>query len=139
MGAKIYYPQKLRCNLCGVVIAADPPAGVGEEKYDATARSMIALLRYGVGMPLNRNEMLQANLGVPLPAATQWDIVAELAERAEPAFEELTRQAAQGDVVYNDDTTVKILAMMGELGLAQTRLRTPRRSSRGPPSRPWKN
>ena len=58
-------------------------------------------------------------MGVPLPASTQWDIVAEQAERAEPAFEELVRQAAQGDVVYNDDTTVKILAMMGEQASAE--------------------
>ena len=34
--------------------------------------------------------------------------------RAEPVFEELTRQAAQGEVVHNDDTTVKILAARGE-------------------------
>ena len=31
----------------------------------------------------------------------------------EPAFEELIRQAAQGDVLHNDDTTVKILELMG--------------------------
>jgi hypothetical protein len=31
-----------------------------------------------------------------------------------PAYEELIRQAAQGDVVYNDDTTVKILELMGQ-------------------------
>jgi transposase len=30
-----------------------------------------------------------------------------------PAFAELVRQAAQGDVLHNDDTTVKILALMG--------------------------
>ena len=63
-------------------------------------------------MPFNRNETLQEGLGIPLPASTQWDIVADQAERAEPAFEEMVRQAAQADVVYNDDTTVKILAAM---------------------------
>jgi hypothetical protein len=30
------------------------------------------------------------------------------------AFEELVRQAAQGEVLHNDDTTVKILELMGE-------------------------
>ena len=34
--------------------------------------------------------------------------------KIEPAFEELIRQAAQGEVVYNDDTTVKILELMGK-------------------------
>jgi hypothetical protein len=75
---------------------------------------MIGLLKYGTGMPFNRAENLQQGLGVPLPASTQWDIVEAQAERAEPAFDELVRQAAQGDVMHNDDTTVKILELMGE-------------------------
>ena len=33
-----------------------------------------------------------------------------------PAFAELIRQAAQGEVLHNDDTTVKILELMGERG-----------------------
>ena len=114
VGAKVYYFQKLRCNLCGVVFTAQPPEGMGTEKYDATVGSMIALLKYGTGMPFNREETLQASLGIPLPASTQWDIVRDQAKRAEPVFEELSRQAAQGEVLHNDDTTVKILEMMGQ-------------------------
>jgi transposase len=114
VGARIYYLQKLRCNLCGVVFTADPPAAAGKEKYDATVGSMIALLKYGFGMPFNRNETLQQGLGVPLPASTQWDIIEAQADRVEPVFEEMVRQAAQGEVLHNDDTTVKILEMMGE-------------------------
>ena len=114
VGALVYYLQKLRCNLCGTVFTAEPPEGADGEKYDATVGSMIALLKYGNGMPFNRAEKLQENLGIPLPASTQWDIVEAQAERAEPVFEELIRQAAQGDIVHNDDTGVKILEMMGE-------------------------
>jgi transposase len=113
VGAKVYYLQKLRCNLCGKVFAAAAPEAAGEEKYDATVASTIALLKYGSGMPFNRLERLQGTVGIPLPASTQWDIVQALAEHAEPAFEELVRQAAQGDVVYNDDTTARILEHMG--------------------------
>jgi transposase len=94
VGAKVYSLQKLRCNLCGDLFTAPLPDGVGREKRDATVGSMIALLRYGTGMPLNRAGTLQANLGIPLPASTQWDIVADQAQRAEPVFEELARQAA---------------------------------------------
>jgi transposase len=112
--AKVYELQKLRCNLCGVVFTAQAPEGVGTAKYDATAGSMIALLKYGSGMPFHREEKLQASVGIPLPASTQWEIVRDKAEKIEPAYEELVRQAAQGDVVHNDDTTVKILALMGE-------------------------
>ena len=112
--AKVYQIQKLRCNLCGKVFTAQTPEGVGAEKYDATAGSVIALLKYGSGMPFNRLEGLQGSVGVPLPASTQWDIVHAKAEQIEPAFEELVRQAADGEVVFNDDTTVKILEMMGK-------------------------
>lgn len=110
--AKIYELQKLRCNLCGTLFTA--PSPVGEEKYDATAGSMIALLKYGSGMPFHRMEGLQEHLGIPLPASTQWDIVHAKAEQVAPAFNELLRQAAQGDIVHNDDTTVKILELMNQ-------------------------
>ena len=112
--AKVYELQKLRCNLCGKIFTASPPEGVGEEKYDASAASMIALLKYGSGLPFNRLEGLQGTLGIPLPASTQWDIVHAAADTLEPAYRELIRQAAQGQVLHNDDTTVKILEFMGK-------------------------
>jgi len=112
--AKVYQLQKLRCNLCGKVFTAQPPKDAGAEKYDATVGSMIALLKYGSGMPFNRLEGLQGYLGLPLPASTQWDLVHALAEKVEPVYEELIRQAAQGQVLHNDDTTIKILELMGQ-------------------------
>jgi transposase len=110
--ATVYNLQKLRCSLCGDVFSAEPPKGVGTEKYDATAGSMIAMLKYSMGVPFNREEKFQEGMGIPLPASTQWDIVEAKAERIGPAFHELIRQAANGEVVYNDDTTVKILELM---------------------------
>lgn len=128
--AKIYELQKLRCNLCGVVFTARSPDEVGPEKYDATAGSMIALLKYGTGMPFNREEKLQGGLGIPLPASTQWEIVHAKAERVDLAFAELIRQAAQGEVVFNDDTTVKILELMGDRAKEET-------SAAGTAAKPW--
>jgi transposase len=107
----VYELEKLRCNLCLEVFTAEAPAGVGEEKYDATAASMMALLKYGSGVPFYRLERLQEKLEIPLPSSTQWGIVKETAEQLEPALEELIRQAAQGEVVYNDDTGMKVLVL----------------------------
>ena len=112
--AKVYELQKLRCNLCGKVFTAQAPEGIGTEKYDVTVASMIALLKYGSGLPFNRLEGLQGSLGIPLPASTQWDIVSAAAETVEPIYEELIRQAAQGEVLHNDDTTMRILGLTGE-------------------------
>lgn len=109
--ATVYALEKLRCNLCGEVFTADPPPGVGAEKYDATAASMIALLKYGSGVPFHRLERLQANVEIPLPASTQWEIVATAARALQPAMDELIRQAAQGDVVHNDDTAMTVLGL----------------------------
>jgi transposase len=114
LAATVYELEKLRCNLCGEVFTAEPPEGVGTEKYDATAASMIALLKYGSGFPFHRMERLQGSMEIPLPTSTQWEIVAETAEWIEPIYQELIRQAAQGEVLHNDDTTMKILALMGE-------------------------
>lgn len=114
VAAEVYRLQKLRCNLCGKVFTAQPPAGVGDRKYDATAGSMIALLKYGSGMPFNRLEGLQGNLDILLPASTQWDIVRDQAKHLHPVHAELIRQASGGDVLYNDDTGTKILELMGK-------------------------
>lgn len=37
LAATVYELEKLRCNLCLQVFTAEPPAGVGSEKYDAGA------------------------------------------------------------------------------------------------------
>ena len=109
--ATLYELERLRCNLCGKIFTAEAPEGVGEQKYDATAASMIAVLRYGSGFPWNRLEGLQDSLGIPLPAATQCEIVAETAAALRPAYDELIRQAAQGEVLHNDDTSMRVLAL----------------------------
>ncbi len=112
--ATVYELERLRCNLCGEVYTAQAPEDVGEEKYDETAAAMIAQLKYGSGMPFHRLARLEQNLGIPLPAATQWEIVEEAAELIRPAYEELIRQAAQGEVLHNDDTSMRVLHLARE-------------------------
>jgi transposase len=111
LSATVYACDRLRCNLCGEVFTAPAPAGVGTEKYDATATSMVGLVKYGAGLPFNRIEKLQDGMGIPLPAATQWDLVQAAAKTLAPAHEELLNQAAQATVLYNDDTTMKVLQL----------------------------
>ncbi len=110
--AKIWELEKYRCNLCGAVFTAQIPEQAQGPKYDETAIAIIALSRYGFGLPFNRLENLQSCLQTPLPASTQWDKAEAGADRIHPAFEQLMRTAAQGDVLYNDDTPMKILELM---------------------------
>lgn len=129
--ATVFELEKFRCNLCGTTFTARAPESLGAEKYDATSGSMIALLKYGSGLPFNRLEGLQACLGVPLPASTQWEIVDSMANRIYPAFDELKRQAAQGDIVHNDDTVMKVLSLMKE----NDRKRKVKSKKKGKPAR----
>src|SRR5579859_6887258 len=114
LAATVYQLDRLRCNLCGEVFTAPEPEGVGPEKYDETTAAMIALLKYGSGMPFYRLEKLEQLLGIPLPASTQWEIVEEAAEVIQAARDELIRQAAQGEVLHNDDTGMRVLRMARE-------------------------
>jgi hypothetical protein len=54
---------------------------------------------------------------LPLAASTQprrAGIVRAASHVREPAYEELIRQASQGEFLYTDDTKVRILELMGE-------------------------
>ena len=111
---KAYELQSLRCNLCLKIYTASMPEGSGDTKYDVSVGSIIAVLKYGSGVPFYRLEKLQESFGVPLPDATQWDIVKEKAIPIQPAIDELVHQAAQGTVIHNDDTIMKVLELMQE-------------------------
>jgi transposase len=120
LAATVYALEQLRCNACGQLFTAPEPEGVGPEKYDETAMAMIAELKYGSGVPFNRIENLEKRLGVPLPAATQWEIVEEAAVLLQPVRDELIRQAAQGELFHNDDTSVRILNLERPAGDERT-------------------
>src|SRR5271155_6140595 len=114
LAATVYELDRLRCNLCGEVFTAPEPEGIGPEKYDETTAAMIALLKYGSGMPFYRLEKLEQALGIPLPASTQWEIVEDQAELIQAARDELIRQAAQDEVLHNDDTSMRVLRLARE-------------------------
>jgi transposase len=114
LAATVYELERLRCNGCGQMFTAEQPADAGPDKYGETTAPMVALLKYGSGLPFNRLETLQQNLGIPLPASTQWELVEEFAGPAKPAWDELIRQGAQGGVLHNDDTGMRVLRLIRE-------------------------
>jgi transposase len=118
--ATVYEMERLRCNACGEVFTADEPETAGPAKYEETAVAMIAVLKYGTGVPFKRLERLQGQLGMPLPATTQWELMEAAAKLICPVLEELIRQAAQGSVMHNDDTSMRILHLTREPGDKRT-------------------
>lgn len=113
--ATAFVIEKLRCALCGKLFSATPPPEA-IEKYDQNVAVMLAVMRYGYGMPTNRLADLQNVFGIPLPSGTQWGLKWEYYnEIGSLLYEELTRRAAEGNVLHNDDTTARILAVEKEI------------------------
>ncbi len=112
--AVVYETEKLRCNLCGEIFTAQAPDNQNGRNYDPSAMAMMAILKYGSGLPWYRLEKLQESMGIPLPASTQWEKTEAAADLIYPIFSEFVRQAAQGEVLHNDDTTMKILSLIKE-------------------------
>jgi hypothetical protein len=112
LSAMRYELEKLRCSACGEIFTAPLPEEASEEKYSARARAVLAVGRYYLGLPFYRIEGYQAMLGVPMPDATQWDQIERVGDCGYVVFEHLERLAAQGELIYQDDTPVRILSFM---------------------------
>ena len=119
-----YEVEKLRCSACGQVFTAQLPVDAGTEKDSPRARAVLAVGRYYVGLPLSRLEGYQAMVGVPGPDATQWDQIERVADCGYVVFQHLEYLAAQGELIYQDDTTVRGLALIAENHHAQAHAET---------------
>jgi transposase len=114
LSAMRYELDKLRCSACGQIFTAELPDGVGEEKYSTRARAVLAVSRYYLGLPGYRVQGYQAMLGVPVPDATQWDQIEQVGDCAYVVFEQMEQVAAQGELIFHDDTAVRIVSLLQE-------------------------
>lgn len=112
LSALRYELQKLRCSACGQTFTAPLPDDAGTEKYSARARAVVVIGRYYLGLPFYRLQDYQTMLGVPVPDATQWDLIEQVGDCSYMVFERLERLAAQGEIIYQDDTSVRVLTLM---------------------------
>jgi transposase len=109
-----YDIEKLRCSACGQVFSAKLAAEAGVEKYTPRAKAVLALGRYYLGVPFYRLQSYQTMLGVPVPDATQWDQIEHVGNCSYRVFAALETLAAQGELIYQDDTLVRMLSLMKE-------------------------
>jgi transposase len=114
VGATRFEQEVLRCSACQERFTAPLPPEVAPEKYDATCDVSLALAKYGAGLPHYRIARLQESYGVPLAESVQFERCEAVADAALPVFLYLRRLAADGRVIYSDDTRVKILSCLKE-------------------------
>ena len=123
ISAECVHLHQLRCGLCGEVFTADVPDDVKDEKYDESAMAIVTLLKYGTGFPFSRLARLQLSTGVPLAASTQWQLCERTGRVLAPVFLALVDHAAQGGLLYVDDTGAKILGLVRRYGESRQQAR----------------
>lgn len=109
----IHKTQKLRCNLCGQIFEADFE-GKNKEKFDSSAKAIIALMHYKSSLPLYRLEKLQEKLNIPMPRSTLWLQVEKLANCLIHIWKPMVNLGANGDLFYVDDTKARLLSLIRE-------------------------
>ena len=107
-----YELERLRCSACGMLFVAHLPAEVSPERYDTSLKVILAMAHYHLGLPFNRLESFQQMLGQPLPDATQWELVEQVADVGYVVFNHLQGYAAQLAVVFQDDTRARVLSLI---------------------------
>jgi hypothetical protein len=96
----------LRCSACQERFTAPLPAGVAPEKYDATCDVSLAP---GLGWSACRRCS-----ACHCQSRCRFERCEAVADAALPVFRSLPRLAANGEVIYSDDTRVRILSCLKE-------------------------
>lgn len=113
---ELYRPERLRCSLCGKVFTAALPSEVADKsRADISAKAIVTLLKYRGGVPFYRQGQIQEILEAPISASEIWHMTEDVANAVQPVYAALCREAANGELVHNDDTVAKILSRMKEL------------------------
>lgn len=122
--ATVYEKQRLKCSHCSATFTAASPDGVGEEKYDETVSAALAVSRFGAGLPAIRLEAFLKQFGILLPDSTQWELVRDAADLAQPMMNALIRYGANCRNLYTDDTSMSMIEqkrhLPGRTGLFTT-------------------
>jgi len=108
--------EQLRCGSCQLIFSATHPEGAPnalKKTADPSVTVMLAFLRYAYGMPFWRIADLQQMFGIPLPWATQWDLVNAGARVLRCVFDAFVDLAARGQLIHADDTRQLVLEFVG--------------------------
>jgi transposase len=113
---EIHRPERLRCSLCGKIFTAILPSEIAiGSRADGSAKAIVSLLKYRGGVPFYRQGQIQDILGAPISPSEIWEMTEDVADALQPVYAVLCKEAAQAELLHNDDTTAKILSRVKEL------------------------
>ena len=112
--AIVYKLEKLRCSACQTIFTAPMPEDAQTQKYDESVSVVIAFYHYYMGLPFKRIELSQGMFGIPLSDAMQWELVEKVGDCSYRIYDLLKQHGANSDIVFHDDSAMKILSMIKE-------------------------
>jgi transposase len=122
--AELYVVQDVRPKYacprkCGTGVAvADPPAQViPKSKVGPSLLAHILWAKYGLHLPLYRQEIMFGMIGLEIPRSTLCQWIGRCVELLLPIYEAMKRDVLLSDVLFSDDSPVRLL----EPGLGKTR------------------
>lgn len=104
--------EKYRCSTCGDVFTAALPVQFCNEKYDPYFKALLVVQKYFMGVPFHRQAVLQSVIGFFLAPSVQFELSEQVADCGYSVIKSLEKYAADGSVVHNDDTHLKILSVI---------------------------
>jgi transposase len=111
------YACAKKCPTTSVVVA-DPPAQViPKAKVGPGLLAHILWAKYGLHLPLYRQEIMFGMIGLEIPRSTLCHWIARCLELLWPIYEAMKRDVLLSSVLFSDDTPVRLL----EPGLGKTR------------------
>jgi hypothetical protein len=114
LSAMHYEVPTRRGAACGQIVTAGLPEDAGEEQDSARARAVRAVSRSSLGVPGYRLPGSQAMGGGPVAAATPWDQSEQGGDCASGGLAPRAKAAAQGALILQDDTAVRLLSLREE-------------------------
>lgn len=111
-----YELKKVRCSVCQTYFTAPLPEKLKDRpKYSPGCVTTLCIHHYYGGLPFKRLETLQKLSGVPMADATQYDLVNQFYLSIIQRLVDVLRQkAADGNSIFFDDTTGRILEQMSQ-------------------------
>ena len=104
VSATCYEQQVLRCSACQTRYTASLPKDVKAVKYLSSCDVAIAMWKYSAGVPFYRFRSVQSWFGIPLSESVMFERCENVADAVLPIYLHLKRMAAQGKVLYVDDS-----------------------------------
>ncbi|MBA3859932.1 MAG: hypothetical protein C0507_23730 [Cyanobacteria bacterium PR.3.49] len=129
-----YLREKFACPKCAEQVSIAPPAPKPIPRGNAGSGviAMVAVSRFASHLPWYRQENILARCGHTVGRSTQWSWAFRGAKVLEPLIDELKRRVLLSEVIWTDDTPVKIQDKKVKKRLPESRIWTYRGDSSNP-------